>query len=390
MAKNLPKLPELPTSVNELIADRAIRHALYLERYKTQVVNDILTEFNNSLEPALVAKIEKSLHRMTGTSKHLQALFKYNGELVREEYIAMEAKLYGQLRDFAKVESAWLIQTMQNVMPIAYDFVAPSAVMLKSLVTTQPMEGALVKEWFGKLSRDTAFNVNKAIQMGMVEGEGIEKIVRRIAGTRAEKYGDALLEASRREIQTIVRTATGNVSNAARNETYAANSDVVKGVEIIATLDSGTCLKCGNLDGKQFPLDSGPRPTFHFKCKCGTVPVLKSWKELGIPLKELPPGTRASSALTKTEKKRIRKLPKEEQQKIKSKLTGQVPATQKYPDWLSKQTKAFQADAFGGGPAGMQRAEYFRSGKLKLNEFVDRRDRPLTLKKLEELVKKGN
>ena len=240
MAKKLPKFKELPSSVNELIADRAIRHALYLERYKTQVVNDILAEFNKSLEPALVARIEKSLRRVIVTSKQLKSLFKYNGELIREEYIAMEAKLYSQLRDFAKVESSWLIKTMQNVMPIAYDFVAPNANMLKALVTTQPMEGALVKQWFGKLAKDTAFNVNRQIQLGMVEGEGIEKIVRRIKGTRAAQYTDGILNASRHNIRSVVRTATSNVSHLARDEVYKANTDIVKGVQIIATLDTRT------------------------------------------------------------------------------------------------------------------------------------------------------
>jgi len=381
MAKNLPKLPELPTTVNELIADRAIRHALYLERYKTQVANDLLTQFNNSLEPALVAKIEKSLRRVTGKSKRLQALFKYNGELVRDEYIAMQAKLYSQLKDFTDVESSWLIKTLENTTPIAVDFVAPSAGMLKALVTTQPMEGALVKDWFGKLAKDTAFAVNRQIQMGMIEGEGIAKIVRRIKGTRAANYDDAILNISRRHLNAVVRTSVKNVSDAARDETYAANSDVVKGIQWISTLDSRTCLTCMNLDGKVF--DIGEKPGVpHFGCRCGDAPVLRSWKELGIPgLKELPPGTRASSAITKAEKKRIRKLPKGEKAEIMSKLNGQVPATQTYPAWLKKQTVDVQNDALG-----TPRAKMFRSGQLKLNEFIDRRNKPLTLKELEKLA----
>jgi len=760
LAKKNPKLVELPKSVNELIADRAIRHALYLERHKTHIVNQLLTEFNNSLEPALVAKIEKSLRRVTGTSKQLQSLFKYNGELVRDQYITMQAKLYSQLKDFTEVESAWLIKTMQNVTPIAYDFVAPSAGMLKSLVTKQPMEGALVKEWFGKLSKDTAFNVNRQIQMGMVEGEGIAKIVRRIKGTRAAQYTDGILNASRHNLNSVVRTATSNVAHGARDEVYKANTDVVKGVQIIATLDTRTCMVCMDLDGKVYQVGEGRRPPFHYSClpgnslvtsssgivsaskrwfdgemvvietasgrkltctpnhpvltdkgwvaanrldvgryvvsdggrqwespfvningynipapiedifessfrspdmqsipvpltaedfhgdgiggqiaiitsngflgdsrnaainqhlsqdcfigtkktlrnilfsakskvtpfffraystlvgfmsslcqfgdnrrrrpihsdlllltavpqsdimffedsqnwlsgtskffgyslgsdsifvklknfifrqadhsgfyatqrnsglnknppdnlisnrkttsntscrfpfavkladffrrqfffvasdsdsivfqnsgdsgdgdsvlaadilsgnagpvfldyivnvrrfnfaghvynletennfysaqgiithncRCTSAPALKSWKELGIPLKELPPGTRASSALTKTEKKRIRKLPKDVRLAIMKKLNGQVPATQKYPEWFAKQTKAFQAEAFGGGKAGIKRAEYFRSGKVKLSKFVDQRNRPLTLKQLEELSKKA-
>jgi len=356
MPKNLPKLPDLPTTVNELIADRAIRHALYLERYKTQVANDILAEFNKTLEPELLAKIEKSLRTVTMSSKKLQSLFKDNGDLVRAEYLVMESKMYGQLRDFAKVESSWLIKTMQNFMPIAYDFVSPNANMLKALVTQQPMEGALVKEWFGKLARDTAFNVNRTIQNGMIEGQGIADIVRRIKGTRAAQYTDGILNTSRHNLNSVVRTATSNVSHAARDEVYAANTDVVKGVEILATLDTRTCLECMNLDGKVYQVDEGRRPPFHYSCRCTTAPVLKSWKELGIDAKELPAGTRAS-------------------------MNGQVPATQTYPAWLKKQTADVQNEALGVG-----RAKMFRSGQLKLNDFIDRRNKPLTLKELEKLA----
>ena len=375
------KFKELPESVNELVADRAIRHALYLERYKTQVVNEILTEFNRTLAPELITKIEKSLERITLKSKKMQILFKDNGDLIKEEYKVMEAKLYEQLRDFSKVESAWLIKTLENITPVAVDFVAPSANILKALVTHQPMEGALVKDWFSKLSKDTAFNVNRAIQNGMIEGEGIADIVRRIKGTRAAQYTDGILNAPRHNLNAIVRTSVKNVSDAARDETYAANSDVVKGVQWISTLDSRTCMTCMNLDGKTF--DIGDKPGVpHHGCRCSDAPILKSWKELGIPgLKELPPGTRASSAITKAEKKRIRKLPKDEKGEIMSKLNGQVPATTTYPAWLKKQTIEVQNEALG-----IKRAQLFRSGQLKLNEFIDRRNRPLTLKQLEKLA----
>lgn len=351
------KFKELPDSVNELIADRAIRHALYLERYKTQVANDILTEFNRTLEPELLAKIEKSLRRITARSPKMKSIFKDNGDLIKAEYGVMQAKLYEQLRDFSKVESAWLIKTLEAVTPVAVDFVAPSANIIKALVTNQPMEGALVKDWFGKLAKDTAFNVNRAIQNGMIEGEGIEKIVRRIKGTRAAKYTDGILNANRRHLRGVVRTSVSNVAHSARDEVYKENTDVVKGVQIIATLDTRTCIQCMNLDGKVFKVGEGRRPPFHYSCRCSDAPVLKSWKELGIDKDELPPATRAS-------------------------MNGQVPATQTYPAWLKKQSVAVQNDALG-----VKRAEMFRSGKLKLKEFISQNNRPFTLEQLE--IKEG-
>jgi hypothetical protein len=81
---------------------------------------------------------------------------------------------------------------------------------------------------------------------------------------------------------------------------------------------------------------------------------LKSWKELGISLKEAPEGTRAS-------------------------MNGQIPESLTYPKWLKKQTTEIQNEALG-----KSRAVLFRSGKLKIKEFIDRRNRPLTLKQLQK------
>lgn len=346
------KFSELPETVNEMVADRAIRHALYLERYKTHLVHEILSQFNGSLEPSLMEKIERSLRRITGTSKQLQALFRYNGELVRDEYKVMEAKLYDHLRDFSKVESTWLIQTLGTTMPIAWDFVAPNANMLKALITQQPMEGAFVKDWFSKLSRDTAFAINRQIQMGMIEGEGIEPIVRRIKGTRAAKYSDGILNASRHSLRAVVRTSVSHVSHLSRDEVYRANTDVIKGIQWVATLDTRTCMECMNLDGRVYAVGEAPAIPAHYSCRCTTVPVLRSWRELGIDAKEAPPSTRSS-------------------------MNGQVADTMTYPEWLKKQSVEVQNEALGE-----PRAKRFRSGQLKLNQFIDRQNRRLTLKEL--------
>ena len=342
-----------PKTANELIADRAIRHAFYLERYKTGQVQEIITILNTSMEPKLIGQIEKGLRDVAETSPALKKLFKENGELVKAEYAAMQIRLQKNLKDLSEAEGAWQIKALEQSVPVALDFAAPAAATLRALVDKQVVEGALLKDWFGKLSGDTAFRVNREIRAGMVNGEGIEKIVRRIKGTRAANYSDGILNASRHNLRSVVRTAVANVSNAASDATYAGNEDVLKGTEIIGTLDARTCLTCGNLDGKVFPVGEGKRPPFHFSCRCRTAPVLRSWKELGIDLAEAPEGTRAS-------------------------MNGQVAESTKYADWIKDQSKEVQEEALG-----VKRAARLRSGKVvSIDTFVNREDRILTLKEL--------
>jgi hypothetical protein len=98
---------------------------------------------------------------------------------------------------------------------------------------------------------------------------------------------------------------------------------------------------------------SGPA---HHQCRSTTVPVLKSWEELGIPgLKDAPESTRAA-------------------------LGGAVPGKLTYGDWLKRQPASMQDLALGKG-----RAALFRAGKLDVRDLVDSTGRSLTLKELRAL-----
>lgn len=109
---------------------------------------------------------------------------------------------------------------------------------------------------------------------------------------------------------------------------------------------------CRARDGKVYPIDSGPRPPAHPNCRSTTVPVLKSWKEMGINLKEAPEGTRAA-------------------------LDGQEASSVTYEDWLRRQSKDFQEEVLG-----LKKARLFRDGNLKLDRFVDKKGAELTLDQL--------
>jgi SPP1 gp7 family putative phage head morphogenesis protein len=188
----------------------------------------------------------------------------------------MEQHLYQNLKDLSKAESDWQIKTLNDSTPIQIDFVAPAPKVLKALVENSPMNGALISEWFAKLADDTAFKVNQQIQIGVINGEGIEDIVRRIKGTRAAQYSDGILNISRNNLRAVVRTSVSNISDIARKELYSENADMLNGIQIHETLDTRTCEECMALDGQVFEVDNIPEIP-HWQCRRTTIPVLKSW-----------------------------------------------------------------------------------------------------------------
>ena len=178
------------------------------------------------------------------------------------------------------------------------------------------------------------------------------QITKRVVGTKALQYKDGVTALNMRQAQALVSTAVAHTANEARQTFYGANDDLIKGVQWVSTLDARTTPICQSRDGTIYPVDSGPRPPAHFRCRSATTPVLKSWKELGINLEEAPSGTRAS-------------------------MDGQVPEAETYQTWLKKKPAAFQDEVLGPS-----RGKLFREG-MSLDRFVDQSGKEYTLKQLQ-------
>lgn len=340
-------------TVNEQLLDRGVRHAVYLERLKTQQVNQIVRLLRRDVVPDLLAQLERRLANIatrgfdTGprTTARIRQMLKSIEEIINGGFKATNKQLVLDLGEIAKAESTFQLRMLAKAIPITVDIAEPSLATLRSIVTSRPFQGKILRDWWSGLTRTTQDGVRRAVNQGLVQGEPVRQIVRRVNGPAG------VLATTERNAEAIVRTAVNHVVTHARETTYSENSDVIKGVQFVATLDSRTTPICQSLDGQVFPIDSGPRPPQHFNCRSTTIPVVKSFAELGFKAGSLPPATRSS-------------------------LDGQVPASLTYPQWLRRQTADVQNEALG--PA---RAELFRAGKFNPATAVVN-GKPLTLEQL--------
>jgi SPP1 gp7 family putative phage head morphogenesis protein len=337
-------------TANEILMDASVRHQIGLQRLSTATVRKIL---------ALLARVEEDIvSRMLRTSDgtvsqlRLQKMLEAIREINAEGYAKIRSETTTELRALASYEADYQAESIARAIPIQLDIVKPSASQLYAAVNARPFQGRFLRDWYRQLEEGAQSRLRGAIQMGWVEGETIGQMVRRVRGTRAAQYKDGVLEMSRRGAEGMVRTAVNHTATVARNETYRANSDVIKGVRWVATLDGRTTLVCASRDGTVYDVDKGPRPPAHFNCRSTTSPVIKSWKEMGINLREAPDGTRAS-------------------------MDGQVPAKTTYNEFLRRQPKSFQEEVLG-----TTKARLFRDGKLPLDKFVDRQGVEYTLDEL--------
>lgn len=341
-------------SVNEDLRDKIIRHQHWIERFKGGAVTRLLKVLRAS-EQDILAKIAKV--DPTGTSQRYteQRLNRLLGE-IRDINAVMSSNLrdqiYEDVRGLGKYEAAFMTKLAKAVIPVKVDLISPNAEAVRAAVFGRPFNGRVLKDWVRDWEPRTFRRIQDALRMGVVQGETVDQLVRRVRGSQANGFRDGVLNINRAGAAALMRTAVNHTVDAARLATYEANSDVIKGEQWLATLDHRTCPTCGGLDGKEFELGKGPRPPAHVACRCVRVPVLKSWKELGINAKELPESTRAS-------------------------MDGQVPESLTYNRWLKDQPVSVQNEALG-----VSRAQLFRAGDLEVNDFTSPAGRLLSLPEL--------
>ena len=343
----------MPTA-NEEALDASVRHQIGILRYSSSVVKKVVSLLNRVDERLVGELAKRGVGDESFTKRRMELLLDAVRSIIAEAYGRATTTLNDELKGLAGYERDFQIDMLGRVVPIRFDYIKPTSAQLYAAVTARPFEGRLLKDWYTDLEAGAYRRLRDTIRMGYVEGRTTDQIVRDIRGTRVQQYKDGVLEVSRRGAEATVRTAINHTATIARNETYRANASVIKGTVWISTLDMRTTAVCRARDGNVYPLDSGPRPPAHIGCRSSTGPVLKSWKEMGINLKEAPEGTRAS-------------------------LTGQMPASMTYQDWLRKQPKDVQEDILG-----VSKAKLFRSGSLPLDRFVDRAGHEYTLEQLRQ------
>jgi len=338
-------------ALNDEILDAQVRHTTYLQRYSSSVSNRILALLNRTERDVI-----EQLLRLEGVtdfqSKRFQTLLGSIHGVRKQAYKEAEKALTDEAVDLSIYEAGFQVSLLEKSIPIQWNVATPSKELLRAAALSQPFKGRLLKEWIKGLAPREALFIRDQLRIGLVEGETTSQIIRRIRGTKARKYADGVFGKSRREAAALVRTAANHIHNAAKNEVGLSNQDIIKGMMWVSTLDGGTTPICRDRDKDIYPPDSGPRPPAHIMCRSFMTFITRSWRELGINLKEAPPGTRAS-------------------------MNGQAPEELSYGPWIRTQPKGFVTDTLG-----KTRSKLFLDGNLKIDKFVDRRGNELTLNQL--------
>jgi SPP1 gp7 family putative phage head morphogenesis protein len=192
------------------------------------------------------------------------------------------------LTDAATAEGAGSFAELNNALGFQWNTILPSVETLVSIVTETPFNGKLMGEWFGTLGEVTQKDIYEAFRVGMIEGKRIPDMAKDLLTRQYDAFTTGGITKAFQNAEATVRTAANAVQTRTRLVFAQENSDIIKGVEYVATLDDATTFICMNLHGNVYPVDElGPIPPQHYNCRSTLTYVTKSWEELGIDADEV-------------------------------------------------------------------------------------------------------
>ena len=348
----------MATEIDPTLFDQLMHNRIDFERYSQQQVRDLsglLSNAGTEIKNKLLSVPDGSF-----SSKRMNALLAEFNATINDTYDSAGSRLKEEMGAFAEHASELTGSAIANQLPSSFHPAAMTADQYSAILNKTPIrlgkdQALLYDEIFGKLASGMEEKVRGAVRLGMVSGESMADITRRVMGTKANGYSDGIMEGSRDDLAKIVHTTVMHTSNQAAQITMQNNSDVLNGWIYIGTLDSKMCSYCAMSYGQQYKFGEGFPPPKHVGCRCFQAPWIKTFKELGIDAPEFKPG-------------------------MKSSATGPVKSDLSYSDWIKGQNSKTQDEILG-----KTRGQMLRDGKLSPDKFTDASGKLLTLDQLKNI-----
>lgn len=390
-------------SVNQDLHDALIRHAVRLQEYQNATVRDVLNLIDDKERDVLRRLRSSDITEAQQVSLEIELnnLRALASEISRD----IESALNSEFQSFAETESSIYASAIDesvnqetSLLEMAV-YAALGAAIYRSAMA-KPYQGETLTAWISGLGVSLGSRITRAVRDGITQAFPMRQIIDSVRQT---------FVVTRRDSDALVRSALGHISAEARDQTFQANSHLLRYLEWNSILDGRTTIQwCIPRDNKLYTLDKKPvKHSFawgagpgriHWRCRSTSVAVTKPSDRLTLDVDTPLPDTRPFVAFRKPDNVDLPKpaarmsldqyikalrdagYSRSEIARFKERFLGRVPRDTDYGTFLRRQPRDFIEDVLG-----KQRAELFIDGKLKLNKFYNDNGRFL---KLEELKAK--
>jgi len=279
----------------EEIQDGFISHGLNLNAFTNKEADALKVVFSD-LSKDLSDQIHDSeIAQMTYRKRKLAILKKQADLTVDTAYNKMYENHSDVLVGVTLNESEESKLIMNDALGVEAMTTTISPAQAVRIANNTLIQGEVNKKWWSSQTVKTKNNYLREVRMGMLAGETTDDIARRIAGRftgtyetvklkngktrRIGKRSGGVMQTSFRNAEALVRTSVQTVANEARLQTFKENDDVIKGMELIVTLDGNTTEICISRSGGAWNLQTGEplpdsavnisfpgAPPYHWRC----------------------------------------------------------------------------------------------------------------------------
>lgn len=235
-------------SESSRLLDEITLHRIGLERYASGMTRDIVKVLDEAAEE-IEGRLARSLmsvdergHRMSmGQRERLKKLLAKIRDIIHEGNEIIRADMANDLKKLAVHEAEFAKKLYDDGLQLGANFTIPAPQLLGAIVTTDAFEGEVLKDWALKMEANQLDRIRRAINLGMVQGESVPQIVKRLKGLgRTGKGG--VWDTNRRGAEALVRTAVNHVSNRSHYMVLERNPDLFTQYRWVSVLDERTCL----------------------------------------------------------------------------------------------------------------------------------------------------
>lgn len=324
-----------------------LKRAILLRRYENQLAAEVNVMVAAARERlvAIIAAQDLTAVSAGRVQARLDSIAAKADEVLLDAYQRINALTRERLVDLGEVSGkSTAVELQRAAQRVGVDLTQlglPNRSQLRAIIASDPIRGDTMGKWWQYQRKTVKAAFRRELQIGLTQNEGLDALVRRIRGRAigAGRYEGGVMEVSRRQAESLVRTSITHIYNRSAEETYRANPDLVQEYEIVAVLDARTTEICAALDGKVFKVGEGRLPPFHWGCRTTIVPII-NYRGLGVRAPEAAP-------------------------------------RQTYAEWFGDQSAVAQDEILGPARAGL-----IRSGKADLLDLVRQDGSKLTLQEL--------
>jgi len=254
----MTKLTEQET-IELILLARSIEYFYDLSSWEDESLK-ILLKSVKSAENELLAKLNQYGSQIPDwqEDRTIALLDNFNRMTLGIRYV-----LEGGIAQIASEAGASTILAMNDIVSFGgrinnFNSVTLTAEQLRTIVINEPVGGKLLNGWLTDTYGAMSEEIRQEVLTGMLKGESYAEFTNRLSNG---------FDMARNDAVTLARTYVSSVNNYAMDSVYQNNSDIIKKVRWVSTLENGNirkgtgcCLRCAVSDGREYRLDESKPP----------------------------------------------------------------------------------------------------------------------------------